>query len=299
MSHTDPFLGLTEEQIVHTFSSVGQVLSFRLVYDQDTGRPKGFGFAEFADTDSAASAVRNLNGYEIMGRELRVDFSHVGGKDESQGNAMSQPQQGPPNGFQPQPSGSTLPPLPPGVELAPNLSCPDAISKTLSTLTAPQLLDILSQMKGLVMGDPARATELLTKAPQLSYAIFQALLLMGLVDTTVLATVVEGSGPPVQAPPPQPMPPQTNPSYQQYPPPQQHPQYTGMPTPMHAPTPPVHNQYQPPPMQQPPPQPQPQAPSQEDLIKTVMAMTQQQIDSLPPNERQQIIALRQSLGVRY
>lgn len=242
-----------------------------------------------------------------MGRELRVDFSHVGGKDESQANSAAQsipqPQQGPSNGFQPQPQppGSTLPPLPPGVELAPNLSCPDAISKTLSTLTAPQLLDILSQMKGLVMGDPARATELLTKAPQLSYAIFQALLLMGLVDTTVLATVVEGNGPPVQAQaPPQPMPPQPTPSYQQYPPPQQHPQYPGIPAPMHAPTPPVHNQYQPPPMQQPPlPQQQQQAPSQEDLIKTVMSMTQQQIDSLPPNERQQIIALRQSLGVRY
>ena len=237
-----------------------------------------------------------------MGRELRVDFSHVGGKDESQANSNPQPmpqaQQGPPNGFQPQPPGSTLPPLPPGVELAPNLSCPDAISKTLSTLTAPQLLDILSQMKGLVMGDPARATELLTKAPQLSYAIFQALLLMGLVDTTVLATVVEGNGPPTQAPP-QPMPPQPTPGYQQYPPPQPHSQYPGMPAQMHAPTPPVHNPYQPPPMQQPPPQQQQQTPSQEDLIKTVMSMTQQQIDSLPPNERQQIIALRQSLGARF
>ena len=286
---------------MHTFSSVGQVLSFRLVYDQDTGRPKGFGFAEFADTDSAASAVRNLNGYEIMGRELRVDFSHVGGKDDSQPNAnaqsIPQPQQGPPNALQPQPSGSTLPPLPPGVELAPSLSCTDAISKTLSTLTAPQLLDILSQMKGLVMGDPARATELLTKAPQLSYAIFQALLLMGLVDTSVLATVIEGNNPPPQAAP-QPTPPQPTPGYQQYPP-QPHPQYPGIPGQVHAPTPPVHNSYQPPPMQQPPLQQQQQAPSQEELIKTVMAMTPQQIDSLPPNERQQIIALRQSLGVRY
>lgn len=26
--------------------------------------------------DSASSAVRNLNDYEIMGRKLRVDFSH-------------------------------------------------------------------------------------------------------------------------------------------------------------------------------------------------------------------------------
>jgi hypothetical protein len=34
-------------------------------------------------SDSAASAVRNLNDYEIMNRKLRVDFSNDGGEDES------------------------------------------------------------------------------------------------------------------------------------------------------------------------------------------------------------------------
>jgi hypothetical protein len=32
--------------------------------------------------DSASSAVRNLNGHEIMGRTLRVDFSNDGGGDD-------------------------------------------------------------------------------------------------------------------------------------------------------------------------------------------------------------------------
>ena len=41
--------GLTEEQITDIFSSAGKVLSFRLVYDRETGRPKGFGFAEYPD----------------------------------------------------------------------------------------------------------------------------------------------------------------------------------------------------------------------------------------------------------
>lgn len=41
--------GLSEEQISELFSSAGQVLNFRLVYDRDTGRPKGFGFAEYPD----------------------------------------------------------------------------------------------------------------------------------------------------------------------------------------------------------------------------------------------------------
>lgn len=43
-------LGLSEEQISELFSSAGQVLNFRLVYDRDTGRPKGFGFAEYPDS---------------------------------------------------------------------------------------------------------------------------------------------------------------------------------------------------------------------------------------------------------
>lgn len=43
------FIGLTEEQIIDIFSKVGTVLNFRLVYDRETGRPKGFGFAEYPD----------------------------------------------------------------------------------------------------------------------------------------------------------------------------------------------------------------------------------------------------------
>ena len=270
------------------------MLNFRLVYDNETGRPKGFGFAEFIDTDSASSAVRNLNNYEIMGRELRVDFSHVGGKDDAAPtgyNAQQQPLAQAPNGYQPLPVGG-LPPLPPGTDLPPNITCPDEISKILSTLPPAQLLDILSQMKGLVMGDPAKATELLKQAPQLSYAIFQALLLMGLVDTSVLGSVVEQAQQPTQ-PPPQPIPPRPAPVYQAPPPPPQpYPPYP-QPGQMHVPTPPVHNQpYQPPPIQQPPPQ---QGQNQEELIKQVMALSPQQIDALPPADRAQVMALRQQL----
>ena len=44
--------GLSEEQIQDIFNGAGRVLNFRLVYDRETGRPKGFGFAEYPDAGS-------------------------------------------------------------------------------------------------------------------------------------------------------------------------------------------------------------------------------------------------------
>lgn len=61
---------------------IGSVLIFvpcvfisirRLVFDRESGKPKGYGFCEYKDQETALSAMRNLNGYEIGGRTLRVD----------------------------------------------------------------------------------------------------------------------------------------------------------------------------------------------------------------------------------
>jgi cleavage stimulation factor subunit 2 len=279
---------------------VGQVNNFRLVYDKETGRPKGFGFAEFADADAAASAVRNLNDYDIMGRKLRVDWSNDNGAGDNGPPNQSQPPNAllPTNGqlpevAQPQQS-SALGPLPPGTELPPNLTCPDAISRTLSTIPPEQLLDILSQMKALVMTDPSKAIELLRKAPQLAYAIFQSLLLLNLVDPQILGSLVENApaapAPIVQVPPPQQPPqsiarPPTN--YPLYPP-------QAAPTPqpqMHIPQP----YAQPPPQMPPQPAAQPPAMDQQAMYAQVLALTPEQLSQLPPDQRAQLMQIRQYL----
>lgn len=237
----------------------------------ETGKPKGYGFAEFADADAAASAVRNLNDYEIMGRKIRVDWPH----NEEKGASMSDdyPPAPQPTGIPSQdgllaaPQASApLPPLPPGVDVPPHLDCPNAISQTLSSLPPNQLLDVLSQMKALATTDPARATELLRQAPQLAYAIFQALLLMNLVDYSALGSVVEQAAQPAPAQPHQSFPGQVS-------------------------TPPVGGQS----FMPQPPQPQPQMPNQEELLQQVLSMPQSAIDALPPMERSQIMLLRQQL----
>ncbi|KAK9314095.1 hypothetical protein V1522DRAFT_406388 [Lipomyces starkeyi] len=172
----------SEEQIMDVFQSVGPVANFRFVFDKETGRPKGYGFVEYHDSETAASAVRNLNNYELSNRQLRVDFSHessIGPNVLTSNKTAAQD--------------STLPPLPIGTAPPPDLSTPDAISNTLSSYTAPQMLSILQELKTVVATNPAKARELLKVSPQLSYAVVQGMLLLGLVDATAVARAFEPS----------------------------------------------------------------------------------------------------------
>lgn len=179
--------------------------------------------------------------------------------------------------------GSSIPPLPPGKDLPPGVKCSDAISQTLTTLPPPQLLDILAQMKALASSEPHRATELLQQAPQLAAAVFQALLLMGLVSPDTISSVIEPG-----APPPPTQAPNAGygapvvPNYQ--------------PGPAVNNTPPVQSMpYQPPaaPAYGAPPAPAaPPAQDTEALMRAVMELPEAQINMLPENEKQQILALR-------
>lgn len=252
--------GLSEEQISDIFSSAGRVVNFRLVYDRENGKPKGFGFAEYPDPDSAASAVRNLNDYEVMGRKLRVDFSNE--NDDVMLGAFGLPLSG---ASQSEPaqtdSNQILPPLPPGKDITPGASAADEISRVLRTLPPTQLLDVLTQMKTLATNEPARATELLAQAPQLAYAVFQALLLMDLVSPEAIQAVVDPSQPPPQQPVQQP------PPMQQAPP------------------------------QQPAYDPAPAQPAlAPELIKQIMDLPQAVVDTLPEPDRTTVIALRMQYG---
>jgi len=67
----------TEDQLKEVFSQVGNVVSFRLKYDHETGRAKGFGFCEYEDKETAMSARRNLNGTELNGRPLTLRSSNL------------------------------------------------------------------------------------------------------------------------------------------------------------------------------------------------------------------------------
>src|SRR5262245_12051582 len=61
-----------ENAVRELFSRHGTVHSVALINDRETGRPRGFGFVEI-DDDAAAAAIEALNGYELKGRDLRVN----------------------------------------------------------------------------------------------------------------------------------------------------------------------------------------------------------------------------------
>ena len=63
----------TEEDIRELFQQAGTVESVRIVTDQFTGRPKGFGFVEMATPEEASRAVDQLNGRVFRDRNLVVD----------------------------------------------------------------------------------------------------------------------------------------------------------------------------------------------------------------------------------
>jgi RNA recognition motif-containing protein len=63
----------SEDTLKDLFATVGNVLSVKIVTDNFTGRPRGFGFVEMSSADEADKAISELNNHELEGRNLRVD----------------------------------------------------------------------------------------------------------------------------------------------------------------------------------------------------------------------------------
>jgi cold-inducible RNA-binding protein len=63
----------TEDDVREAFSAHGEVVSVALITDRETGRPRGFGFVEYAEEASGRAAIEQLNGTNLDGRDLTVN----------------------------------------------------------------------------------------------------------------------------------------------------------------------------------------------------------------------------------
>jgi cleavage stimulation factor subunit 2 len=160
-------------------------LPTRLVFDRETGKPRGYGFCEFAgahhsllpsashwitrsqlhrpiDHETALSAVRNLNNVDVGGRPLRIDLADsdpflegkttVRGELIDGGETRAQWRERENAKREKEPDGakeraSFLRNLPQGVPVPPGTSALDLISQTLATMNPTQLVEVLAQFK--------------------------------------------------------------------------------------------------------------------------------------------------------
>ena len=63
----------TDASLKALFQAHGQVQSARVVIDRDSGRSKGFGFVEMANSAEATAAINALNGTDVDGRSINVN----------------------------------------------------------------------------------------------------------------------------------------------------------------------------------------------------------------------------------
>ena len=64
---------VTDEMILKAFESFGEVTSARVIKDKYSGQPRGFGFVEMPVQSQAQTAIKSLNGKELLGKPMSVN----------------------------------------------------------------------------------------------------------------------------------------------------------------------------------------------------------------------------------
>lgn len=62
----------SDEELKDFFSPIGEVTSATVIRDKETGRSRGYGFVEMENADKA---IEELNGKELRGRSLKINYS--------------------------------------------------------------------------------------------------------------------------------------------------------------------------------------------------------------------------------
>ena len=65
----------TSADLETLFSQYGEVTKAQVITDRDSGRSRGFGFVEMAQADAAQTAISELNGHNLDGRDLTVNMA--------------------------------------------------------------------------------------------------------------------------------------------------------------------------------------------------------------------------------
>jgi RNA recognition motif-containing protein len=67
---------VSEENLRQAFEPFGQVSSITVIKDKYSGQSRGFGFVEMPNHAEAQAAIENLNGKEVLGRQMNINEAH-------------------------------------------------------------------------------------------------------------------------------------------------------------------------------------------------------------------------------
>lgn len=63
---------VTEQDLTHNFSTIGNVASVAIIKDRFSNQSKGFGFVEMEGEEEARKAIAQFNGGELRGKRITV-----------------------------------------------------------------------------------------------------------------------------------------------------------------------------------------------------------------------------------
>jgi RNA recognition motif-containing protein len=78
------------------FIRFGNIIEAKVITDRDTGRSRGFGFVTFADPSSAQTAIKEMDGTPIDGRNVRVNEAEEKQRRGHGGSGNGRPREGRP-----------------------------------------------------------------------------------------------------------------------------------------------------------------------------------------------------------
>lgn len=63
------------QEVKDAFKEYGEVTFAKVIKDRETWKSKGFGFVEYATVEEAVAAKEAMDGAELDGRTIKVDFA--------------------------------------------------------------------------------------------------------------------------------------------------------------------------------------------------------------------------------
>lgn len=150
-----------EQKVVEELSTVGKVVSFRMMYDKATGKSKGYGFCEYESPLIAETAMRTLK-LQFNGRPVKINYA------DSDLPAKSR-------------------------EAAPKPLQINSIVSALDSFDRDNLKEVIDYCKKMAIDQPTQLRELLDKNPNLVVAVLSILVKLNLVDSERVLDVVNRS----------------------------------------------------------------------------------------------------------